>query len=57
MVDVELELKIEFNKKFKTICEKLMKQIEMVDFKDQLGHELKNNQAYTHFKDIVSGNK
>ena len=49
--------KMEISDEFKIVCEKLINQIEWVDFKDEIGHELKNNAAYTYFKDIVQGNK
>jgi len=45
--------KITIDPKFKTICKRLMKQIEMVDFTDQVGLKLTNNDAYRHFKDTI----
>ena len=45
------------DEKFEKVCKDLVNQIEWADFKDELGHELKNNQTYNHFKDIVLGNK
>ncbi|KEH91674.1 hypothetical protein Z962_p0050 (plasmid) [Clostridium botulinum C/D str. BKT12695] len=42
----------EFKKLAKIIAD-LTKQIEMNDYKDSLGHSLKNNKAYLDLKELI----
>ena len=45
--------KITIDPKFKSICKKLIEQVDMVEFTDQMGQRLDNNNAYAHFKGII----
>lgn len=58
MANLKAEISIKDTKLFTELIDKpkdLIHQIEINDYKDSLGHELKMNKSYTDFKEFIGG--